>query len=218
MSAPGHSAKGNASERTNVLLLGLYLIVLAFFIMLNAISHREDLRSKAVMGSVNSSFSAEPELVTGLIQATARYKSTPAEQQALDSVRRLFVSALPLAVYPASQPHDQITVLLPAEELFKPGTALPRMEMEAMLAQLAELVSANHSGKYFEIEIIPRSGEARLDGADLTLRRAGALVSDLRSRGVPAERLAAGVARGDSEQVMLSFFLRAPAESLPPEG
>ena len=109
--APGQTVYPN--QRTAAHLLGLYLILLAFFIMLNALSHREELRAKAVLGSVNSTFSTDEELITGPVQATAATGLAESLKGYKDSLRRVYETTTPLAEFPPTQRHDQVEIIIP---------------------------------------------------------------------------------------------------------
>ena len=209
----------NANERTAVHLLGLYLILLAFFIMLNALAHREELRAKAVLGSVNSTFSADEELITGPVQATAATGLADSLKGYKDKLRQVYETTTPLAEFPPTQRHDQVEIIVPVTALFESDTAVVLAETDEMLEQIAELLSTNRTGIQPQIEFMLFAGtkpdEITDTSANLSILRAGAFTRDLRSRGVPDARLAPGVGVGDPDTARFRFFFRHDAANDP---
>ena len=88
-----------ASETPSTIMssLSLYLIILAFFIMMNTISQREGSRTQGVLDSINSSFKVYPQTATIALDVADQRggeKDAPGFEKSTES---LFQSAFLLA-------------------------------------------------------------------------------------------------------------------------
>ena len=126
-----------------VLLLSLNLILLAFFILLNALSKFEEDRTRAVLESVNRTFSGkiEPSSSTEAIEG-----SLGALAEAEDMVRA--VGSLFKAIIPSSRSSQtrqalSVRIELPDTALFRPGKSRLRRERAVLIRRLAGLIALN---------------------------------------------------------------------------
>lgn len=221
-------ATGGAAETATETFLALFLIVLAFFILLTSISKREEDRAKAVLGSLGSTFSENALVVTGPLDytfGTGVYWTSGAAEK---SVRGLFQSTFPLARIPPYQPFGSLVFEVPADEVFVSGGSLLQAQETDFLERLATILVHERPGIVFETEIIvfvtPEA--ARAEGESparaLALARAGAFARALVDRGVAPARVSAGIAEGQPGVVRLAFFEReaggAPTAPAAPAG
>ena len=205
------SARENGS--TVVVSLSLYLIILAFFILMNAISHPEAQRAKSVLDSIGATFKSFPRtLVTSLDQSAGGTGFSGAAGFE-KSIRGLFESAFPLVRITSSVAYSQIEVTLPVESLFAPGRAKIRGGNEPILDRLAEILSRRTPGLRFELEALlsppPLGSDSPHSDSALYVDRAGAIARELSARGVPPAHISAGVEGRDPEWLRLLFMIRS---------
>ena len=79
------------------LVLSLFLLLLAFFILLNAISIRTEVKSRAVMDSLLSTFRTVESSTQSAQTFLSSLGATPEPEQLVDKMRRLWVTAVPIA-------------------------------------------------------------------------------------------------------------------------
>lgn len=187
-------------------LLPLYLLLLAFFILLVSLSSSHSVRSKAVMDSLTSTFSA---------MMPAAPAGDPAAQDGGLALARSFQSEVG-AVFSAQIPAAKVKVLKPgrlmeasflADELFFPGTAELRPGQGPLLDRLAAALAAHPAGLRYEMDFIlgVRGGEAMPVAEGLQAARAGALARAMQQHGAPPGSLMVGLAKGDPDRARMEF-------------
>lgn len=209
------------SPSTIMAALSLYLIILAFFIMMNTISQRESSRTSGVLASISSSFKDYPQTTIIAIEAAdqgAGEESAPGFEK---SIEELFESAFPLAVVVISEVFDQIEVTLPLDSMFTPGGTKIRGGNAPVLDRLANILEYRTPGKFRQLEaLLSWSPPFRAGGSDaialdgpggdalLAVDRAGALARELTARGVRAAAISIGIERRDPDKLRLLFVTR----------
>lgn len=212
-----------ASETPGTIMasLSLYLIILAFFIMMNAISQREGSRTEGVLGSISGSFKGYSQTTIIALEAADRgggLKNAPGFDKSIDE---LFESAFPLAVVVISEVFDQIEVTLPLDSMFTPGGTKIRGRNAPVLDRLANILEYRTPGKIRQLEaLLSWSPPFRAGGSDaiasdgpggdalLAVDRAGALARELTARGVRAAAISVGIERRDPDKLRLLFVTR----------
>ncbi len=201
---------------TTALFLSLYLIILAFFILLNAYSHRQETRTAAVLGSLGTTFSEAFVSATGPLEAARGPDAFGALGELEDEVRELFESVIPLVKVTPYLRYSQLLVEVPVDGMYAPGEASVRAEAAGLLDRLAEILRREMPGQRFELEAVvslPGSGARKAGpGRDLAARRAAVLARELGARGVQPDAVAAGVADGEVAALRLSLFIREADE------
>lgn len=196
-------------DSTNI-FLSLYLIFLAFFILLNAISKLQEDRTKAVLGSLGATF-AEPAFVaTGPLDFTAGSGAFSAVQAFDQSIRKLFQSAFPFVSFKPFQPFEKMIAEIPVDAMFVADSALIRANQVAFLNDLAAILSRETPGQSFGVEVLaPVSAQAMRTPTperSMAVDRVGAFARALASRGVFPARITAGIEQGKPEMLRLMFF------------
>ena len=203
---------------TVVVSLSLYLIILAFFILMNAISRPEGVRAKGVLDSIGSTFKSFPlTFVSSLEMAVggAGFDAAPGFEE---SIRELFETSFPLVRITPSPAFNQIEVVVPLESLFAPGEAEIQGKNEPVLDRLAKILGRRTPGVRLEIEVLisppPVDAEAPHSGTALMVDRAGALARELAARGVPAARISAGIEQREPDSLRILFVVRQTDEPI----
>ena len=223
-SAVAYQDDQQPGESGLVVLLCLYLVLLAFFILLNSMTQPDPRRTRDVLESVHEAFEQEVRPVLPPL---------PAQQPAPDSDRAVATLAAALSALlgelgrleVSAEPRGASVLRLELESgsLFEAGAARPRASELGLLDSMAAALSeAPLSGFHVEVEVLhgidrlfaqPDQGSA---GPPLAVARGGALVRALVDRGVPAERLAAGLLPGaaGSLQFLFRLYDSPPADPL----
>ena len=182
-----------------MLLLSLNLILLAFFILLNALSEYEVGRTRAVLESVNRTFSGniEPSNSTEAIEG-----SLGALAEAEDMVRAvgsLFKAIIPSSRNTQTRRARSVRIEMPDTALFKPGKSRLRRERKVLIRRLAGLLTrkrVNIQGYQLEVLHGIRQQAGELTSRSLEVRRAAELAHRLEDAGLPPTVLAIGVIPG----------------------
>ena len=207
--APNQTAEnGNAA-----VLLGLYLLLLAFFILLVAISRIAETRSFAALNSVNGAFSTAADtsppvafapIVTGPIVDIEEFQGR---------IRTAVEAALPVAEIAVARNGQVLRVRVSTNAAFvREGSHLSRA-MPPFLERLAGAmrIAAPDWRAEVELRVGARDTAEPTAGGNtaLAVRRAGLLARAMVAAGIAPEAIATGV---DAELAALEFrFAVVPA-------
>lgn len=196
-----------------VALLSLKILLLAFFILLNALASFEEERSAAVTESVRAAF-------RGLLPASDNLSVNPSGvavfeggEDVADVLKQLFGADLPLVELPESSAARVVQIDLPVGDLFaENGNELQPEGAETLRLVAGVLTDPRFAGQQLQVDVLyglagPSSG---LAGNHTALLRAALLVRALEREGVAPARLSAGLLPDFSERVRLHFTIVAP--------
>ncbi len=205
-----------ASDRSLPLFLALYLVVLAFFILLVSISVRETARSHAVMNGLAATFAAERSIASESTVQVAKEEVALAARQFQSQVSDVFATALQVARVEIVQPGRLMRVRMPADVLFFAGEARLRLAHDDLLDRVVANLSARPPGLKFDLEFVIDTpyGEDRLlsAGEGLALARARVFIRDVTARGAPPDSLSMGLRPSSANEAIIWFFVRFPDE------
>ena len=213
MAAPGKSAPF-AGQAGLLLYLSLFLLLLAFFIVLNAISVDSVRRARAVLKSVEQSFTIDPRLLFGRDPVGSRSGTVLAVQR-LETLGDLFSMAIAVEKVEVVAPGRLLEVRLPADALFMPGTARLRLDRTGLLDRVAEALLQPLPGERVEVEFLVALSPDVPSQPPGPIERAGALARDLVARGAPAAAVSIGIERGAPGAARFVFSIRADDERAP---
>ena len=214
-SLEGRSEAGDAGLIT---VLCLYLVLLAFFILLNFMTTPDEARKRGVVERAFDNRSP----ATVVRQSSDGGTDLPDSAGLLvRDLSGLFADLAPDLVSETRDGAPVVRLALRSDAVFEPGAAALREGRTALLEGVASaLENEAYDALHVETEIL--YGVARLDDAGtLEVERPGTLVRALAERGLAETRLAAAVLPGHEGRVLLVFRLlrEAPAAlELAPEG
>lgn len=174
------------SEGTMGLFVALYLILLAFFILLNAVSEQALNRADEAMRSVNSTF-RESRQVDNNPTIDPSAEDIAARDAVLSQIRRAFLSEFDIEGRFASQGGNTFEVQFPADRLFQRGSFRVRASMTPFVDQLIAAVQSGGGNQ--QVAFLFGSGEGAVAPEmtrpqEIAIRRAGSLARYLRRNAV----------------------------------
>jgi len=182
-------------------LVGLFMLILCFFVVLTSISLRDQHREKSVMASLERTFSGEGMAVPS--------NDPPAEQQTkrmLGNLRAKPVAEVPLVSGAATETADTLVLNLPREQVFGSGTELAP-GFGQMLKQTAEALKIGPADFAYEIEIALTA--ATLD--DKAVAGANSVANALRAAGFANNTAMVSLTPGAGATIALTIRLRPNA-------
>jgi len=198
---------GAAGRRTDQLLLGVFLLLMAFFALLVSISPFEVDRTEAVLESVARSFAARradeprrPFVREGEVAAAARSAE----------LRRRLERSLAVVGRSLDAEGETFALTLEADDIFEPLSPALRHDRQVLLGRMAEVVRAGSGAGELVLEV--RIGPQPEFG---TLPRLAALGRRLVELGVPETRLALGLEPGAGAALTFAFAPVAVRRALP---
>ena len=201
-------ADGPNEDPTVVIFLGLYLLLLAFFILLNTISTFDDEKSEQAKESVGAAFSdilpptlrAKEELVSkGAVLELNSYQGQV--QAALATILKL--------VETTSTGEGQLRVSTSVDELFDAGGEKLNEDALAFMDKISRVLRREQAGVRREVEIILGVGEIlpeKVDaGSSQPLRQVAMFLHQLIERDVPPELISIGLSPGTDGGILMFF-------------
>lgn len=206
------TAKEPAKDQTAALFLGLYLILLAFFVLLNTMASPKEDRVKAVLGSLLSTFSTEILNTQAPTEFTASVGDILASEEFHREIRDFFEVAVPLSRVEFFSAGNMMRITLPADQLFEPGSIVLREESKEILDRVVRAMSRRVEGLRYDVEFTTFTGPfaaAPTGGAQvLEVARAGAFARILVDRGIGAEAITIGAQPGNPSELSMTFLVR----------
>jgi hypothetical protein len=199
------------------LFLALYLLVLAFFILLVSISTIEETKSQAAMDSLASSFTTILPPSLRLTAVSDSEGEVLAGQQFQEQVTNIFSTTIQVTKVDVIQPGRLMRVQVATDVLFEAGKAEIREANKPLLDRIVASLSGRPPGFRFDMEFVIGSsyepGKIMSVGQTLEMSRAGAFVREMLSRGVPPDSVAVGIRPGDPKKIDIWFYVRSSDET-----
>ncbi|MEQ8322598.1 MAG: flagellar motor protein MotB [Rhodospirillales bacterium] len=197
--------------------LGLFLLVLAFFIMLVSISTFEKVKSNAVMDSLSSTFTTVLPPTSDPTAFNAKDGDIIAGEAFQEQVTSLFSTAVQIEKIEVVQPGRLMRLYMPASALFKADEPAVRDDMLPLLDRIVATLSNRPPGLRQDMEVVvgtPLTGNFYLpvqQGIDMA--RAGELARTMIGRGAPPDSVSVGVKSGDPGNISIWFWVRGIEET-----
>ncbi|MCK5443981.1 MAG: hypothetical protein KAI73_00070 [Rhodospirillaceae bacterium] len=206
-------------DQTIALFLGLYLVVLAFFILLVSISTLEETKSKKVMDSLSSTFTTIIPPSADLQSFRSKDGDVLAGQEFQEQVTGIFATELQIEKIEVVQPGRLMRVMLNSDSLFFPDQAKIRPSMLPMLDRTVASLSNRPKGQRFDLEFIigvPTigSGKSMPIVETLEMQRAGAFAKAMGERGIPPDSISVGMRPGHVGEAVMYFYTRTIEETI----
>ena len=198
------------------LILSLFILLLAFFILLNAISNRTEVKSQAVMDSLLSTFRPIEDSSQSVQTLSFLLGTTPEPEDLVHEMRQLWVNAIPIVEVKLLRDGKSMRFRLPANMIFADGAALLRKDRRTLIKNVASILATEAPGFANELELLVgtnwRAGKNfDLRKNNLEIQRAVELVGELILGGAPPASVSIGVHERGSKEFELRFFVRSKA-------
>ncbi len=199
------------------LFLGLYLLILAFFIMLVSISTLEEVKSKAAMKSLSATFTSILPPSLELTAVTSTEGDVLAGQQFQQQITNIFSTTMQISRVEVIQPGRLMRVRLKSDVVFKQDLAEIRESSHPLMDRIVASVSGRPAGLRYDMEFVlnsPYASETDLPTEQtLEMSRAGAFARDMMARGLPPDSISVGLEPGDTDDITIWFYVRSSDES-----
>ncbi len=194
------------------IFLSLFLLLLAFFILLNSLATIEELKTRKVLTSVAATFRSVVDSETREQILISDLGPTPEAQDVLEALQQLWVTAVPVIKVEKLTPGQVMQVTLPVNDLFMGGRPVLRSDREGLFNRTALLLALKSKGAVTDAQVVfgIKRGEHTLADADgrLAAERAVKIATALVTHGTPPDRLSVGVSEGDPKTVRIDFEIR----------
>ena len=146
-------------DTTVLLTLSLFLLLLAFFILLNSISLIQDEKSERIMRSVSATFQRNILETLDLQLLVSTFGETPNASEIIEEIEVLWVTAAPIINISKSYNGDLLSLDIEATELFVPGSSKLRQDREIFLQNVAIALSKTYPTLQVSKQFLMGGGE-----------------------------------------------------------
>lgn len=200
-------------DATIALFLGLYLVVLAFFILLVTISTLEESKSRKVMDSLSSTFTSIVPPSADLQSFKSKDGDVLAGQEFQQQITGIFATELGIDKIETVQPGRQMRLILASDSLFFQGEARIRPAMYPLLDRTVAALSNRPLGLRFDLEFVIGTptladGKTMPIAQTLEVARAGAFARAMFERGMPPDSVSVGMRPGHVGEAVIWFYTR----------
>ena len=197
------------TDPTLIQVLSLYLLLLAFFVLLFNASQYDRGKATAVKESLSSTFRTHGKLAEQLLVRSSDQGGLPGAELVLDSFADLIRTELKVARIENLQRGRLLRVTLDAEDLFETSTPGIRSDRDSFVDNLAELLGKSPPGLRHKVHIF-MSGDwitpdQMTQSVPMPIQRAAGLAEMLLARGAVAGTVSAGMRHGTRNQVSLIY-------------
>lgn len=205
------------SNTGSLVFLSLFLLLLAFFILLNALATIEEEKSRQVLTSVAATFRSVVDADTSAQVLLAELGPTSDPDEVLEAMEQLWVTSVSVIKVERLTAGQLMQITMPANELFLGGKAELRTDRRDLLERAARVLSVQAKSMVAELELVLGTepiDPAKLDeDPPLPIRRAVVLAGALLDVGAAKDKVSAGVRVGDPKVLRLRFAIRAAARA-----
>lgn len=200
-----------ANKSTTLVFVGLYFLLLAFFIYLNSISEPAEERIRSVIGSIDIAFKGKQTLPQDT--AEIRFKADKLGNAVFHAqLKQVYESAIPLIKSEESKKGDQLRFRIPINQLFSGKSAEIRDTRDQLFADASRVLIKRSSVVPTDLEItldlkdgLPRSDDLNRNISVLRLQK---LVTNFVDQGVPARNVFIGLSNEGSGEAIFKFYVR----------
>lgn len=207
------SPKRRGGDAAVVYMVSIYLLLIAFFVILHTISKKEAVREAAVVGSLRVTFQRPEDRTEDLPSASGRTELSGPNEVFRDQLESVFGSFLDTARFSQVKKGNVLQVTVAAKDLFYDRTATLRADRIDLMRRMADLVTNPQPYRRNTIEIgfeaaVPLDGNDGL-GRRLEIRRGGVLARDLVRNEVDPALVTVGIFRGAPDTLRITFTSRS---------
>ena len=200
------------SDDTTGLFVSLYLIVLAFFVVMNSISNQDQNKVSAATESVTRAFKNPFEPEADFVDVSADQDAVTPNDEFYDQILGVFASLVGFDGKFPTKGGSIVKVKFKLSDLFEPESSVFQKNQQAFLQQLAGFLRGGRESEKREIDIVISSGNGLPKGPqywkNINILRAGAFVHQLKAMGVEENKLGIGIVPGEDDQMILTFYSR----------
>lgn len=204
--------RDGGQQGTVFVYLSLFFLILAFFIVLVAISTVEETKSKAVMHSLTSTFATLLPTGDKPTDFTAKEGEVLGRQEFQEKVTGIFATSLQVAKVKVVKPGSLMRARMPASAMFYEGETRFRQNVFPFMDRTIAALGSRPPGLRFDMEFVigaPYTDNTNLPADEtLEMARAGSFVREMIARGAPPDSISIGLSPGDPEQITMRFYVR----------
>ncbi len=204
--------KRQKSDDTTGIFVSLYLIVLAFFVVMNSISNQDQNKVNAATESVTRAFKNPFEPEADFVDVSADEEAVTPNDEFHDQILGVFASLVGFEGKFPTRGGNILKVDFNAEILFEDDSSEFRAGQLPFLKQLSTFLAGGRDSEKREIDFVVSSGKNLPSGPnywlDNNILRAGAFIHQLGKMGVAENQMSMGIMKGRDNLITATFYNR----------
>lgn len=206
----------DAEARTAALFVSLYVVILAFFILLTSNAQFDDKKTRIAIQSVNEAFSTEQEL--HVIPFTSSVGNEAVVMQMFESIQTAVATQVPLEEIRIITSGNVMRMTMPVSSLYHEGQANLRSDRSTFYRTVSKIVSKWQKGAVIHLSYLQGVEKPLARGITaataLEVQRAGSFARGMENRGVPPETISIGVEQGHPDTLVFEFTIISAPQRL----
>lgn len=192
-----------------VLMLGLYLIVLAFFILLNAISVFSEEKVEQASKSVSEGFGFSMD-GKNRMRDDVQSAMSPVFKLVSQEIQSVMESYISVKDFRYTQTQGDMQMTIATDAFFREGQIKIRPSQAGFFSDIAKLLEKPRAGIAMVLDVIIVGTDDDVKGADISPfelagRRSTLFSRALVNKGMDAMKITAKAKRGEMSEVILQF-------------
>jgi len=200
------------NDSGTIIFLSLFLLLLAFFILLNALATIEETKTRKVLTSVAATFRSVVDSDTQAQILISDLGPTPEAYEVLDALEQLWVTSVPVTKVERLTRGQAMRLTMPVNELFLGGEAVLRADREVLIDRTSLVLGRKPTATLTEAQMVfgvERQQEMLASAeARLAAQRVGRIAAVFAAHDTPEDRLSVGVQDGDPKMFQIRFEIR----------
>lgn len=166
------------------------------------------------MDSLLSTFRVVDESSRSAQTFLSRLGAMPEPEELVNEMRRLWLTAIPVAQVEVLTDGRTMQLRLPANTIFPGGEALLRKDRRQLMENVATVLATEAEGYSNEMELLVGTNWKAGDNFDLKannleIARAVEFADELIGSGAPQDAVSIGIREGDGKELEFRFFVRS---------
>ena len=200
--------KENEGSKTGTLFLSLFLLILAFFIVLVSISRVQDSKTNAVKASLGTTFTKIMD--SSVSDFTVKDSEDPAGKEFQEEITTIFTTHLQIAKVSIVQPGKLMIARMPVSAVFLENTSELNPSVFEFIDRTVAILGSRQPGTHFDMEFIVGVPDGILSVEQtINMEQAGGFAREILTRGAPPDSLSVGLMPGEEELIIMRFYVRS---------
>lgn len=195
----------------STLFISLYLVVLAFFILLNSISEKDNVRTENAINSLNQVFSSESGMSDLKMNTPAIFEFSFIVSNYFDQIEGLIQSSFQLLEIDTKRTGNKLITTIPIKAFFKVSEKKLGLKQKEFLNKIADIVNQEEQGVKVQIDFTIDSYSFLSSEGDQTpevdISRNIRIIEHLLKARVPLEFVTGGIKFNDQQNINISFTI-----------
>lgn len=190
------------------LFVSLYLVIIAFFVLLNALSVKDELKEYDAVNSINKTFTDSIGIITinqGVLEDTSFVEIV---KNYFSDVKSIMKSSFQIEEIDVEQSGSILYASVPIYTLFRPDSDNFRRDKKRFFSNIADILKKQRDGVEVRFEYSVSSGSfLKKKEYQLDISRASAVAEELNKMGVDRAYITGGISASDDGKIKMMFIL-----------